>query len=240
MTANHQGLRSLLFKRISRLQHHLRPEAGGLLAPSIPSAQTSPPEFRSGVLFNGSRRWWPLAVVLGVTLSGVSCLPQVSPVSKARGTVQPELKLLQRAGRLDVIVSGAGSGARVHRQRQQASSWQGVLILGEGAGAVGSAQKLSMQSLGLAMVQLRSEGSATTLQVEAVSGQALSTPEIRASGDDLIISFARLSPLRPGQSSGLLDLTRPGRIAQPGFVPPVRPQWGVSRKIRNWRSVIPV
>ena len=162
--------------------------------------------------------------MLGVTLSGVSCLPQVSPVSKARGTVQPELKLLQRAGRLDVIVSGAGSGARVHRQRQQASSWQGVLILGEGAGAVGSAQKLSMQSLGLAMVQLRSEGSATTLQVEAVSGQALSTPEIRASGDDLIISFARLSPLRPGESSGLLDLTRPGRIAQPGFVPPVRPR----------------
>ena len=162
--------------------------------------------------------------MLGVTLTGVSALPGVSPASKARGTVQPELKLLQRNGRLDVIISGAGPGARVSQQRQQARSWQGVLTLGEGAGPLGSAQKLSMQSLGLAMVQLRSEGSATTLRVEAVPGQVLSAPEIRASGDDLIISFTGLSPLPPGQSSGRLDLTRPGRVAQPGFVPPMRPR----------------
>ena len=162
--------------------------------------------------------------MLGVTLTGVSALPSVSPASKARGTVRPELKLLQRNGRLDVIISGAGPGARVSQQRQQASSWQGVLTLGEGAGPLGSAQKLSMQSLGLAMVQLRSEGSATTLRVEAVPGQVLSAPEIRASGDDLIVSFTGLSPLLPGQSSGRLDLTRPGRVAQPGFVPPMRPR----------------
>ena len=162
--------------------------------------------------------------MLGVTLTGVSALPGVSPASKARGTVQPELKLQQRNGRLDVIISGAGPGARVSQQRQQARSWQGVLTLGEGAGPLGSAQKLSMQSLGLAMVQLRSEGSATTLRVEAVPGQVLSAPEIRASGDDLIISFTGLSPLPPGQSSGRLDLTRPGRVAQPGFVPPMRPR----------------
>ena len=162
--------------------------------------------------------------MLGVTLTGVSALPGVSPASKARGTVQPELKLQQRNGRLDVIISGAGPGARVSQQRQQARSWQGVLTLGEGAGPLGSAQKLSMQSLGLAMVQLRSEGSATTLRVEAVPGQVLSAPEIRASEDDLIISFTGLSPLPPGQSSGRLDLTRPGRVAQPGFVPPMRPR----------------
>ena len=162
--------------------------------------------------------------MVGVTLTGVSALPNGSPASQARGTVQPELKLLQRNGRVDVIVSGAGPGARVSRQRQQATSWQGVLTLGEGAGPVGSAQKLSMQSLGLAMVQLRSEGSATTLRVEAESGQVLSAPEIRASGDDLIISFTGLAPLLPpGQSTGRLDLTRPGRVAQPGFLPPMRP-----------------
>ena len=162
--------------------------------------------------------------MLGVTLTGVSALPSVSPASKARGTVQPELKLLQRKDRLDVIITGAGPGARVSQQRQLTTSWQGVLTLGEGAGPVGSAQKLSMQSLGLAMVQLRSEGSATTLRVEAVPGQVLSAPEIRASGDDLIISFTGLSPQHPGQSSGRLDLTRPGRVAQPGFVPPMRPR----------------
>ena len=162
--------------------------------------------------------------MLGVTLIGVSALPSVSPASKARGTVQPELKLLQRKDRLDVIITGAGPGARVSQQRQLTTSWQGVLTLGEGAGPVGSAQKLSMQSLGLAMVQLRSEGSATTLRVEAVPGQVLSAPEIRASGDDLIISFTGLSPQHPGQSSGRLDLTRPGRVAQPGFVPPMRPR----------------
>ena len=162
--------------------------------------------------------------MLGVTLTGVSALPNASPASQARGTVQPELKLLQRDGRLDVIISGAGPGARVRQQRQQASSWQGVLTLGEGAGAVGSAQKLSMQSLGLAMVQLRSDGSATTLRVEANPGQVLSAPEIRASGDDLIISFTGLSPQRPEQLSGRLDLTRPGRVAQPAFVPPMRPR----------------
>lgn len=162
--------------------------------------------------------------MLGVTLTGVSALPNASPASQARGTVQPELKLLQRDGRLDVIISGAGPGARVRQQRQQASSWQGVLTLGEGAGAVGSAQKLSMQSLGLAMVQLRSDGSATTLRVEANPGQVLSAPQIRASGDDLIISFTGLSPQRPEQLSGRLDLTRPGRVAQPAFVPPMRPR----------------
>ena len=82
-----------------------------------------------------------------------------------------------------------------------------------------------MQSLGLAMVQLRSEGSATTLRVEAVPGQVLSAPEIRASGDDLIISFTGLAPLLPpGQSTGRLDLTRPGRVSQPGFLPPMRPR----------------
>ena len=165
-----------------------------------------------------------MAVMLGVTLTGVSALPNASPASLARGTVQPELKLLQRDGRLEVIIAGAGPGARVRQQRQQASSWQGVLTLGEGAGPLGSAQKLSMQSLGLAMVQLRSEGSATTLRVEAVPGRVLPAPEIRASGDDLIISFTGLSPLPPGQSSGRLDLTRPGRVAQPGFVPPMRPR----------------
>ncbi len=55
--------------------------------------------------------------MLGVTLTGVSALPSVSPASKARGTVRPELKLLQRNGRLDVIISGAGPGARVGQQR---------------------------------------------------------------------------------------------------------------------------
>ena len=48
------------------------------------------------MLFNGSRRWLPLAVMVGVTLTGVSALPNGSPASQARGTVQPELKLLQR------------------------------------------------------------------------------------------------------------------------------------------------
>ena len=60
--------------------------------------------------------------MLGVTLTGVSALPNVSSASQARGTVQPELKLLQRDGRLDVIISGAGPGARVRQQRQQALS----------------------------------------------------------------------------------------------------------------------
>ena len=46
--------------------------------------------------------------MVGVTLTGVSALPNGSPASQARGTVQPELKLLQRNGRVDVIVSGAG------------------------------------------------------------------------------------------------------------------------------------
>ena len=81
-----------------------------------------------------------------------------------------------------------------------------------------------MQSPGLAMVQLRSEGSATTLRVEAESVR-FSPFGDQSVRDDLIISFTGLAVLLPpGQSTGRLDLTRPGRVAQPGFLPPMRPR----------------
>ena len=162
--------------------------------------------------------------MLGVTLTGVSALPSVSPASKARGTVQPELKLLQRNGRADVIVSGAGPGARVSRQRQQATSWQGVLTLGEGAGPVGSAQKLSMQSLGLAMVQLRWKVPRRRFgwRLSPVRFFCPGDQSVRRRSDHQFHGPCSLPP--PGQSTGRLDLTRPGRVAQPGFLPPMRPR----------------
>ena len=60
--------------------------------------------------------------------------------------------------------------------------------------------------------------------MKASQGTALPDPLIRVDGNSLIVSFARLPIQTTALTSGRLDLSRPGRVAQPVFAPPIRPR----------------
>ena len=78
-----------------------------------------------------------------------------------------------------------------------------------------------MPSQGLTSIRLEPSDDGLTLTVKAQQDISLSVPTISSNGADLIISFVGL-PSQVVRQTGQLDLRRPGRVAQPTAVPPMR------------------
>ena len=199
------------------------PKAGGWSFSSIPSNQPCLSS-RSGVLFRSQKRLCSLALVFGLTLASEAgfLAPTRSALAQQSDSVQ--LRVRKQNGTVEIVIAGAGSEARIVEQQQDSSSWRGRLRISSGRLLRTGSQQLSMPDAGLKSIQLDGSGSTLNLLIQADSGVSLSSPRISSNGEDLIVRFAGLGSSSVVRQTGQLDLRRPGRVAQPTYVPPMQPR----------------
>ena len=132
------------------------------------------------------------------------------------------MKVRRVADRLDLVISGLGSNARVRSQSLSSSSWNASLS-GVSPLDLPVPQQIVMPELGLNSIRLsQNSDSSFDLVVNASRELRLVQPQISANGKELIVSFPGLAVSEQVSTSAQLDLRRPGRVAQPSFVPPLR------------------
>ena len=134
-----------------------------------------------------------------------------------------ELRLRRTPGQVDVVIEGLGTKIRAVSQKQSDSRWSARLTGVDLGDRPFTSQQTLLSSSELLSVRLEPLESDLRLIVKARMGERVPMPTIGSNGDSLVVSFAGLSG--PEQrSSGRLDLRRPGRVAQPVMVPPMRPR----------------
>ena len=169
------------------------------------------------------RRMLPLAMALGVTVPSMELFAfVVAPQVVAQSSVV--LKLRRLGDRVDVVVNGLSADARVVSQSRSSTQWSGQLRAAAPF-SLRRSQEVELAEAGLQSIRLSAQGQGgLELVVKASQGMALPDPMIRVDGNSLVVSFARLPIRTTALTSGRLDLTRPGRVAQPTVVPPIRPR----------------
>ena len=165
----------------------------------------------------------PLAMALGVTVPSMELFVFVAaPQVVAQSPVV--LKLRRLGDRVDVVVNGLSADARVVSQSSSPTEWRGQLRAAAPLPLSGS-QEVALAEAGLQSISLSAnQQGGLALVVKASQGMALPDPMIRVDGNSLIVSFSRLPIQTTALTSGRLDLSRPGRVAQPTVVPPIRPR----------------
>ncbi|MED5383849.1 MAG: hypothetical protein VX481_04810, partial [Cyanobacteriota bacterium] len=228
-------VRLLLARRLPRIhpdnptlqrnlqKERLLSEAGGGTFPSIPSTKPRSSS-RSGVLIRSQKRLSSLALVVGLLTTAEAGLFLPSPSVQAQQSASVELRVRRLDGNVDIVIAGAGSGARVVEQQQDSSSWRGRLSTSSGRSLRSGAQQLSLPGAGLKSILLDGSGSTLELQIQADAGVSLPSPRISSNGQDLIVRFSGLRSSSLVGQTGQLDLRRPGRVAQPTYVPPMQPR----------------
>ena len=167
-----------------------------------------------------SLRLASFAISLGVGVTGLLA-PLAAPVALARSNDPVHLNLRQVNGRVDVVIAGLGPDGRVISQRHAGSSWAARLNSSSLSDVRLGAKELRMPSQGLTSIRLMHSDGGLALSVNAQPGMTLPVPTVSSNGADLIISFVGL-PSQNARKTGQLDLRRPGRVAQPTAVPPMR------------------
>ena len=200
------------------LRRH-RLEAGVSRYQSIPSAQNI--SMTTGKVSSWvNRRMLPFVMALGL---GAPCLElfmlAASPEVAADSAV---LKLRRFGDRVDVVVDGVTTDARVVSESSSATQWSGQLRAAAPL-LLRRSQEVELSEAGLQSIRLSASGSGgLQLTVRAAQGTSLPEPKIQVDGTSLIVSFIRLPIQTTALASGRLDLSRPGRVQQSVFSPPMR------------------
>ena len=139
----------------------------------------------------------------------------------AKATSKVALKVRRYPGRVDVVVSGVGPTARVVSQRTTSSLWTGHIQGVVEAIELEQPQRLSLPDVGLSSIRLASSGSGYELTVRTSSDSGLDAPTVTSDGTGVIVSFKRQNSTVV-RSSARLDLSRPGRVNQSVYAPPMR------------------
>ena len=169
------------------------------------------------------RRSLPLAVLVGLSCSTVEVATTLASAPAVASTTVA-LKVRRISDRVDLVVSGLGPNPRVRSQSLSSSSWTGRLN-GASALEMPVPQEVSMPEAGLKSIRLSPGKDAEfDLTVRSSRSVTLMKPRISANGEDLIISFSGLPVSGKPATTAQLDLRRPGRVAQPIAVPPMRPR----------------
>ena len=169
------------------------------------------------------RQTLPLAIVLGLGAPSTEFFALVAAQpAVARSPVA--LKLRHSGDRVDLIVAGVGEDALVVGKKLSPHRWQGRLQV-KSPFSLGSPQEATLSSAGLRSVRLsQNHASELELLVTSTSEWMLPRPQISANGQDLIVTFGGGPSVEPVSTTGQLDLQRPGRVAQPTVIPPIRPR----------------
>jgi type IV pilus assembly protein PilQ len=135
------------------------------------------------------------------------------------GTVEMRVRRLPDG--VELVIEGVGAAPQL-QQTTRGTTWEGRLLTSTPSTLRRGPQRLSLPEAGLQSISIDGGGTLYRLQVTPAPGFPLARPLVSADGRSLILSFnapnqASLQTLTP-------NLTTPGRVAQPNFVPPLQPR----------------
>ena len=198
-------------------------------------ARSPIPFGRFGDQWNVAKRQWRhvLSASLGlVTLQGTGLSAAVVP-GPANGPSSTRLaEIAQASGSLDVkvrrlpdsvevVIEGTGPSPML-QQTTQGPVWLGRLQTAQPMALRRGPVQLSLPEAGLQSIRFEGSGNVFELTVSPTPGFPVGRPVVSADGRSLILTFnapalSTLQTLSP-------NVTTPGRVPQPGFIPPLQPR----------------
>jgi type IV pilus assembly protein PilQ len=178
----------------------------------------------------GSRFWRQrlLATALfgGCQLIGLAAMAQEPPAQPGVRTVPiysrgVEMQVRRTPDAVEVVLVGIGAAPQLF-QTTRGASWEGRVMTPAPVPLRRGPQRLSLPEAGLQSLSFDGTGNTFSLQVTPVPGYPVGRPVVSADGRDLILSFS--APLQPTLQTSAANLNAPGRVAQPGYVPPLQPR----------------
>ena len=168
-------------------------------------------------------RCWSGAVAIGLLTTSWAGPGLLVSAAHARETRSAELKVRRQGNSVSLVIVGVGARARLDEQKQTSFGWEARLVSPDASGLkLGKNQELAMPTSGLERVMLLDAGNDYIIRVVPDDNNTLSTPQISANGEDLIIRFDGLDAAPPVKTTAALDLRKPGRVPQSRHAPPLR------------------
>lgn len=172
----------------------------------------------------GYRSWqhrlFACAVIGGCQVACLAASAQVSAPAgfPSRGV---EMKVRRLPDSVEVVLAGVGAAPQLF-QATRGATWEGRLLTPAPLALRLGPQRLSLPEAGFQSISLEGSGTNFSVQITPVPGYPVGRPVVSADGRDLILTFQ--APAQPTLQTAAPNLTAPGRVAQPGYVPPLQPR----------------
>ena len=131
------------------------------------------------------------------------------------------MKVRRLPDSVEVVLAGVGAAPQLF-QATRGATWEGRLLTPAPLALRLGPQRLSLPEAGFQSISLEGSGTNFSVQITPVPGYPVGRPVVSADGRDLILTFQ--APAQPTLQTAAPNLTAPGRVAQPGYVPPLQPR----------------
>jgi type IV pilus assembly protein PilQ len=131
------------------------------------------------------------------------------------------MKVRRLPDSVEVVLAGVGPAPQLF-QTSRGASWEGRLMTPAPVALRMGPQRLSLPEAGLQSISLDGSGNTFSVVVTPVPGYPVGRPVVSADGRDMILTFA--ASVQPTLQTSTPNLSAPGRVAQPGYVPPLQPR----------------
>ncbi len=132
-----------------------------------------------------------------------------------------EMKVRRLPDAVEVVLAGVGPAPQLF-QTSRGASWEGRVMTPAPVPLRMGPQRLSLPEAGLQSISLDGSGNTFSVVITPVPGYPVGRPVVSADGRDLILTFA--ASVQPTLQTSTPNLSAPGRVAQPGYVPPLQPR----------------
>ena len=164
----------------------------------------------------------------GFSAAGAAVLPGPSGPSPSRpdgrlaqSTGSLQIKLRRLPDSVEVVIEGTGPSPLL-QQTTQGSTWLGRLQTATPMSLRAGPQRLSLPEAGLQSVTFEGSGNLFELKVSPTPGLPVARPVVSGDGRSLILTF--IAPPQPTLQTLTPNVSTPGRVPQPGFVPQLQPR----------------
>ncbi len=170
------------------------------------------------VAFQGSGVSAAFAAVAPAPAGGASGA-RFSEIAQASGAL--DIKLRRLPDSVEVVIEGTGPSPML-QQTTQGAVWLGRLQTAQPMTLRRGPVQLSLPEAGLQSISFEGSGNVFELKVSPTPGFPVGRPVVSGDGRSLILTFN--APAQTTLQTLTPNVTTPGRVPQPGFVPPLQPR----------------
>jgi len=170
------------------------------------------------VALQGSGVSAAFATVAPAPVAGASGA-RFSEIAQASGSL--DIKLRRLPDSVEVVIEGTGPSPML-QQTTQGAVWLGRLQTAQPMTLRRGPVQLSLPEAGLQSISFEGSGNVFDLKVSPTPGFPVGRPVVSGDGRSLILTFN--APAQTTLQTLTPNVTTPGRVPQPGFVPPLQPR----------------
>lgn len=169
----------------------------------------------------GLRGWsaWSVCLLVSATIALEFPLSLSRAGSVAYASRRADLRVIRMAGSVVLVLDGMGPKPDVRIERD-GQNWEAQILTPEPVTLPGGVRQFALPEIGMASVVLEGSGRSFALSIEPLPGRSIPNPVIASDGLAVRMSFK--APPLPEMTAGSYDLSSPGAVRKPTFVPPLR------------------